>query len=110
MSSKRFQLRPTRPKFCYHIGMIGGGVFAIISGLYAWQVHGLFFGVLAALAMLVFTVVANSIYMNRMMNSEDDDLEKAKKHFQIIKWVIFILIMITIAVTGAEIVSVPIGG
>ena len=58
--------------------------------------------------MFVLTIIANSVYMKRIIKNEEADFDKAVKHFQIIKWVIFILIMIAIAATGAEVVSISI--
>ena len=86
--------------------MISVWVFVIFAGLYAWQVHGWSFGILAALSMFVFTIIVNTVYMRRSLEHENSEPNKMIKHFQIIKWIIFIVIMLTIAITGAEFVSI----
>ena len=86
--------------------MIGAGTFAIIAGLYAWQVHGILFGILTMGIMFGATFLINLYYMTNMLNREETDNSKWVKHLQYIKWTIFIIIMVTIAITGSSVVQI----
>lgn len=83
--------------------MLSGWIFAVLAGLFGYQVHGWLGAIIAALAIPVLTISANMLYASKFLDSDRD----AISDFQKIKWGVFILVMVVIAASGASFVSQP---
>ena len=82
--------------------------FPFLVGGYGWQVHSWILGLAIAAIYVFVTISANYIYMYSLMRKADDDLEKLTdpvKVLQGIKWTLFGIFMVGIAISGAETVK-----
>ena len=75
-------------------------LFPLAVGGFGWQVHGLLIGIILAVAYIVIAITSN---MQVIANASDDD--EWVNRIQSRKWIIFLLFMVGIAVSGAEIIS-----
>ncbi len=75
-------------------------LFPLAIGGFGWQVHGLLIGIILAVAYVVIAIASN---MQVIANTSDDD--EWVNRIQSRKWIIFLLFMVGIAVSGAEIIS-----
>ena len=88
------------------LAMISSSVFAVLAGLYGWQVHGWLVGVLAAAAMITTIILMNTIHVRYLIKRADEiDGNRMIEYFQKIKWIGFGIIMVAIAISGTEIVT-----
>lgn len=87
--------------------MIHGWFFALFLGAFGWQVHNVWIGLLIVVLYTGVVIFFNSRAMNSLVDSEDElEMEQFKKKFQRIKWIIFIIFLILISLSGAELISV----
>lgn len=77
-------------------------LFPLGIGAFAWQVHGVWVAIALAIA-YVAVVIANNF---RILASKNEDSGDPFRRLHRWKWVLFVVFMIGIALSGAELVSV----
>lgn len=68
-------------------------LFPLAVGGFTWQLHGLVIGIIVLIAFIVVVVASNA----QVMSKESDDWIK---EIQSRKWVIFIIVMLGIGISG----------
>lgn len=79
---------------------------AITAGLFAWQVHGWVWGLVVAAA-LFFAVPMVTAPLFMRSATAGANVEKLARRMIMVRWAIWVLVLVAIALTGARISSTP---
>lgn len=79
---------------------------AVTAGLFAWQVHGWLWGmVVAALLFFAVPIVTAPLFMR--FAATGADVDKLARRMVMVRWAIWAIVLVAIALTGARIGSAP---
>lgn len=81
----------------------------LLSG-YAWQLHGFWVGLLAYGTYKGILLVSNLLYFHRISKLNDETNCDPIRGFQRIKWAIFLVMGVSIALSGASTCTITTSG
>lgn len=82
------------------------GLLGAAAGGFAWQIHGIWWGVAVLIGYNILIVPINwFVGWLWTKRSEEGDLQKLIKWFQAAKWILFAAFTLGIMISGAKFVS-----
>jgi hypothetical protein len=77
-------------------------LFPVVLFGYGWQVHGFWWGMLVGGVYIALAIVLNLLYFYRLNKLPNDSDANPIRLFQRIKWLLFIVMMVGIGLSGAS--------